>query len=78
MPEILTDDVDGMLVEPGDPPALASAIATLARDPQRRERLGRAARARAERLSHVEVYDRLDELYRSLAGIPPRVVPAGP
>jgi glycosyltransferase involved in cell wall biosynthesis len=71
MPEILTDDVDGVLVDPGEPRELAGAIAALARDPERRERLGRAARMRAERLSRVEVYDRLDGLYRSLAGGPP-------
>jgi glycosyltransferase involved in cell wall biosynthesis len=67
MPEVITDDVDGVLVPPGDAAALAGAIAALAADPDRRRRLGRAARARAERLSHEEVYARLDSLYRELA-----------
>ena len=68
IPEIVTDGVDGVLVPPGDADALTDAIAELAADPLRRARLGRAARARAERLSHDEVYERLDALYRQLAG----------
>lgn len=41
--EILEDGVTGLLVEPDSPQALADAIVRLARDPQLRERLGRAA-----------------------------------
>lgn len=41
--EIITDGVDGVLVPPRDGPALAAAVVALARDPERRLRLGRAA-----------------------------------
>jgi glycosyltransferase involved in cell wall biosynthesis len=68
IPEIVTHGVDAVLVAPGDPDALARAIAELAADPARRARLGRAARARAELLDRDPVYERLDELYLALAG----------
>jgi glycosyltransferase involved in cell wall biosynthesis len=43
----LTDGVDALLVPPGDPRALAGALRSLRADPDRRRRLGRAARAAA-------------------------------
>jgi glycosyltransferase involved in cell wall biosynthesis len=49
MRELVTDGVDGVLVPPRDPAALAEAIAALARDPARAIRLSMAARARVER-----------------------------
>lgn len=42
--EIITDGVDGVLVSPKDPAALADALRALAADPERRRRLGRAGR----------------------------------
>ena len=45
--DVIRDDVDGVLVQAGNAAALADALARLARDPGRRLRLGRAARARA-------------------------------
>ena len=44
--ELITDGVDGVLVPPRDPVALADAIAQLAHDPARAIRLGQAGRAR--------------------------------
>jgi glycosyltransferase involved in cell wall biosynthesis len=46
IPELLEDGVNGVLVAPDDPPALAGALARLCSDPALRLRLGRAARAR--------------------------------
>lgn len=46
--ERLTDGVDALLVPPGDVGELAGAIGSLRRDPNRRRRLGTAARAAAE------------------------------
>ncbi len=45
IPEIVGDDA-GVLVPPANPAALAAAIRDLATDPQRRHRMGEAARAR--------------------------------
>ena len=49
IPDVVESGVNGVLVEPADPAALAAAIEALARDPETRVRLGRAARERAAR-----------------------------
>ena len=46
IPEFVTDGVQGRLVPPGDPGALAAAIVALAADPAARRRFAEAARAR--------------------------------
>lgn len=46
--EVVRDGVEGLLVPARDARALADAIAALAADPERRARMGAAARARAE------------------------------
>jgi glycosyltransferase involved in cell wall biosynthesis len=52
IPEVLTDGVDGILVPPADPAALADALARLSRSPSLRERIGEAGyRTVAERFS---------------------------
>jgi glycosyltransferase involved in cell wall biosynthesis len=43
--EVITDGVDGLLVPPGDTPALARAILDLASDPERRLQMGEAGHA---------------------------------
>jgi glycosyltransferase involved in cell wall biosynthesis len=43
VPELLTNDVNGLLVEPDHPQALADALERLIRDPNLRQRLGQAA-----------------------------------
>jgi glycosyltransferase involved in cell wall biosynthesis len=48
VPEIIEDEVTGLLVPPGDVAALASALDRLISAPELRERLGRAARRRIE------------------------------
>ena len=68
IPEVVTDDADGVLVPPGDPGRLAKAVRALAGDPERRARLGQAARERARRLNDEEVSGRLHTIYRELAG----------
>lgn len=70
LPETIVDGVHGLLVPPGDPAALASALADLLRDPLRRARLGAAGRERVDAAFSV---DRLVEetlaVYRSLRGL---------
>jgi glycosyltransferase involved in cell wall biosynthesis len=44
IPELVTDEVSGLLVPPGDDDALADALERLAGDPALRARLGAAGR----------------------------------
>jgi glycosyltransferase involved in cell wall biosynthesis len=63
---LVADQVEGVLYEPATPAALADALASL-RDPERRKRLGAAARLRAEQdyswRAHCE---KLDTAFRAL------------
>jgi glycosyltransferase involved in cell wall biosynthesis len=49
IPELVTDEVDGLLVAPRDDASLADALARLAADPGLRARLGTAGRERVRR-----------------------------
>jgi glycosyltransferase involved in cell wall biosynthesis len=72
-PALLSDGTHGVLVEPRDPGALASAIDALLRDPDRRRRLGEAAAARQrEQFGLDAMVTRLEELYLSLVAASPR------
>lgn len=67
IPELVEDGVTGRLVERGDALALSRALQELLDDPARATRMGRAARARAERLFGWEgVVQRLDAVYQQL------------
>ena len=66
IPELIDSGIEGLLVAPGDPEALADALRSLAADPALRERLSAAALARVERLDAVEVAKRLETLYAGL------------
>lgn len=52
-PEIVAQHETGLLCPPGDPGALADALAILLADPVRRKTMGAAGRLRAERLFEV-------------------------
>ena len=54
LPELIEDGVSGLLVRPGDPRALMSALESIAGDNGRAEALGAAARDRALRLFGAE------------------------
>jgi glycosyltransferase involved in cell wall biosynthesis len=74
LPEIVEDEVSGILVPPGDPAALAAALERLCRDPDLRSRLGERARARVEeRFDLRRNVARRVELFRD-----PRAALAGP
>jgi glycosyltransferase involved in cell wall biosynthesis len=66
IPEAITHDESGLLIPPGDPDALASALRRLLSDAALRTRLGAQARARAERdFSIGAMADGYERLYRS-------------
>jgi len=80
--ELVVDGETGILVPPGDAPALAAALGRLIEDRALRRALGAGGRARAEarfdlaafRRAHVELYDR--ELTLAGAITEPPVEPA--
>jgi glycosyltransferase involved in cell wall biosynthesis len=66
VPEVLTDGVDGLLVPPESPSALADAILRLASDPGLRERLGMAGWATVrDRFSIDAQLKRIEALYEA-------------
>lgn len=54
MPELVEHGVSGLVVPPGEAPALAGALAELARDAACRRTMGAAARARMQRDFHID------------------------
>ena len=68
LPEMISDGVDGLLVPPGDPDALADALLRVLRDQDLRNRLARASADSAERFDAVAAVRRQDQLYLELAG----------
>ena len=62
----VVDGDSGLLVPPGDPAALAGALAGLLADPDRRAKLGAAARTRADEFSVAAAGHRYCALLRSL------------
>ncbi|WP_432573420.1 glycosyltransferase, partial [Kineococcus sp. SYSU DK005] len=61
--EILTDGVDGLLVEPGDVDALADALRRLASSPELRARLAAEGRRRAEAFRPEKIGPLVRDLY---------------
>jgi glycosyltransferase involved in cell wall biosynthesis len=66
VPDAVSDGVEGLLVDPGDVPALAGAIVELASDADRRAQMARAARERGATFDVRASVQRTEELYRSL------------
>lgn len=64
--EIVTDGVDGLLVEPRRPELLATALRRLADDPALRQSLGEAGRKTAARYSPERTADAILTVYRLL------------
>jgi glycosyltransferase involved in cell wall biosynthesis len=70
LPEIVTDGVTGLLVEPGNPAALAEAMVRLSEDSSLRARMGAAGRQRAA--SEFSEARMLDGFERAIESIRPR------
>ncbi|MCL6521604.1 MAG: N-acetyl-alpha-D-glucosaminyl L-malate synthase BshA [Firmicutes bacterium] len=70
LPEVVSDGETGFLFPPEAEEAMAEAVVALARDPERRRAMGRAARRRALRHFGVRaVVGAYEQLYRSLADV---------
>lgn len=69
--ELIVDGQDALAHPPGDDAALAERITKLARDPELRSRLGRAARTTAElRFERRRLAEEVIPLYQRLSGHP--------
>lgn len=67
VPEIVVDNVTGILVPPGDIPALADAILYIKKNPKEARRMGENGRKRTERYFSIEKNVCLtEEIYRKL------------
>ena len=64
--DMIDDGVDGLLVAPGDAPALRDAMARLLADPALAARMGDAGRDRADRFTAARVVPAFEELYAEL------------
>src|SRR5262249_9747343 len=64
---VVRDGRDGLLIEPGDPAALAAAIERLLNDPELARSLGDSARRRAtESFSRAAMRRRFEDFYHTL------------
>jgi phosphatidylinositol alpha-mannosyltransferase len=63
--EVVSDGVDGILVPPGEPPALAAAAERVLEDPDLAERLAGAGREKASSFSWTRVADRIVAIYEA-------------
>jgi glycosyltransferase involved in cell wall biosynthesis len=71
VPEVVAHGETGVLVEPGDPQALAASILQLLHDDRLRDRLGRQARAQAQRRYGMAAMVRaVEDVYGALVAHP--------
>jgi glycosyltransferase involved in cell wall biosynthesis len=68
IPELVEDGVSGLLLPPGDTPALTTALAALLRDPVHRTKLADAARDRARDFSEERFAAGVANVYREVVG----------
>ncbi|MCL2770241.1 MAG: glycosyltransferase family 4 protein, partial [Solirubrobacterales bacterium] len=68
--DVVRDGVDGLLVAPGDPLALAEALRELALDPARRARMAGSARAQAEQFAWPRVAAQVLGAYEDAIAVP--------
>ena len=65
--DVVTDGVNGFLVPPRDPGAIADAVLRLANEPELRERFGERSRERAvTQFAFTVVAERTESVYREL------------
>jgi phosphatidylinositol alpha-mannosyltransferase len=67
---VATSGVDSLLVEPGDPDALATALSESLHDHEVSHRLRAAGTARSEEFAMASLTDRYLDIYRSICPSP--------
>jgi glycosyltransferase involved in cell wall biosynthesis len=73
--EMVVDGVTGYLVPPDDDPGFVSAVESLLDDPERRSRMGSAARRHVE--ANFDATSAADRLLEAVLALPPRSSPPG-
>jgi glycosyltransferase involved in cell wall biosynthesis len=68
VPEVVHDNVNGLLVPPGDVAALAAAMRSLADDDSLRDRLAAAAKPSVEAIGRESTYTRLEQILLEAIG----------
>jgi L-malate glycosyltransferase len=66
VPQMVTDNVNGLVVPPGSPMLLADALERLIEDPELRARLGRQAMADSARYDIARASAEIEDIYRGL------------
>jgi phosphatidyl-myo-inositol alpha-mannosyltransferase len=69
--DVVTNGVDGVLVPPADPQALAEELQLLAHEPDRLRAMGEAGRRSAERYAWPRIADEVTEVYERAIDPPP-------
>lgn len=74
--DVVTNGVDGILVPPADPQALAEELQLLAHEPQRIRAMGEAGRRSAERYAWPRIADEVTDVYeRAIEPAPAAIWP---
>src|SRR3954463_1151884 len=74
--DVVTDGVDGVLVPPADPQALAEELQLLAHEPERMAAMGEAGRRSAQRYAWPRIADEVKGVYeRSIEPLPAPIWP---
>lgn len=69
VPQVITDDVDGLIVPPGDPVRLADALERVVADPALRLRLGQGAKAKSAMFDVAASSRQIEEIYRQAVAV---------
>jgi phosphatidylinositol alpha-mannosyltransferase len=67
--DVVRDGIDGVLVPPGDPVALAEALRAIALEPRRRAQMAKEARIRAQRFAWPQVAAEVLESYEQAIAV---------
>jgi phosphatidyl-myo-inositol alpha-mannosyltransferase len=68
--DVVTEGVDGVLVPPADAQALGEELQRMYLEPERRRRMGEAARRSSERFAWPHVAERVEEVYEEALARP--------